>query len=226
MKPRARTLLGKNAGLFDREHVYLCEDAIEKDLVDGYDVETRRLFFSDMEMVSWHRRFSKVGLWFGAISVAGGILVMLLLGAILNSGFSGTHQTLVSWVLFWSCVAPNIPILLWFMRPYAYVTVYGRRNRATMSWHFRHAHSRRVFAEVSQLVRSFQEEARRQLPHGALVPASLAPPGEGGSALAPAAPLLVPAETLPSLQQPAGAGDPPPAADPAAAGEQPGIPLP
>jgi hypothetical protein len=213
MMPRARTLLGKNSGLFDRERVYLCEDAIEKDLVDGYDVETRRLFFSDMEMISWHRKFSKVGLWFGVISLVGGVLFALFLGAILNSGLTGSNHATVNWVLFWTCVAPNIPIMLWFLRPYAHVTVYGRRNRATMSWHFRHAHAQRIFAELSELVRTFQEQARRQLPQGGSVPASLAPPGEGVPAPAPAQP------------PPAAAQDLAPGADPAVAPEHPGIPL-
>jgi hypothetical protein len=221
MKPRQRTLLGTMSGLFDRERVYLGEEAIEKDLISGYDVETRRLFFSDMEMITWHRQFSKAGLWFGVISIAAGLLLMMFISAIVNVSFKSGNHAMVTWVSFWVCVAPNIPIALWFMRPYAYVTVYGKRNRATMSWHFRHVQSRRVFAELAQLVRSFQEHARQQLPQAVPVPAALAPPGEEEFTAAPPASSIGSAELLSLAPQDMVAPE-----VPAAAPDQPAPPAP
>ncbi len=166
---RRRTLIGKVPSLGDREYVYRCDDALEIDAVDGYEVETKRVFFSDVEMITWHQRYSTAGLWIGGISVALGGFIWLLVAA-------GTRDPTAGWVTFWLAFVPNLPILLWYLWPYKHVTVFGRRSVARMRWHFRRERSRQVFEQLTQDVRSWQEAHREAEPVMAPPPTLVAPP--------------------------------------------------
>lgn len=166
---RRRTLLGRVPNLGDREFVYRCDDALEIDLVDGYEVETKRVFFSDVEMVTWHLRYSTGGLWIGGLSLAAGLLVWLAMA------YSST-DSLVSWIGFWAFFVPNIPVMVWFLWPYSHVTVFGRRGVARMRWHFRRAKSREVFEQLTRDVRAYQQAHQEQAPTVDEVPAAYIPP--------------------------------------------------
>ncbi len=164
---RNRRLLGKLPTMGDREVVYLCDDAVESDIVDGYSVESRRVFFSDVQLITWHRQFSVAGLWIGGGSLLLAIVIFALLLSMKSIFDPLLADSALFWILFWVIVAPNIPILVWFLRPYAYITVFGKRNRAVMRWHFHHGRSRRVFEELTVLVRSYQQRAQAQVVHSA-----------------------------------------------------------
>jgi hypothetical protein len=173
---RPRTLLGRVPNLGDREYVYRCDDALEIDAIDGYEVETKRVFFSDVEMITWHSRFSVGGLWIGGVSVACGLLLWLVV-------LAGTHDSTAGWITFWVFFVPNLPVLGWFLWPYWHVTVYGRRSVARMRWHFRRERSHRIFQELVREVRAWQEAHREPVTATAtpadfvapLAPASSAP---------------------------------------------------
>ena len=45
---RPRSRIGKSPTPRDREIVYRCDDALEIDAIDGYQVETKQVFFSDV----------------------------------------------------------------------------------------------------------------------------------------------------------------------------------
>jgi hypothetical protein len=91
-----------------------------------------------------------------------------------------------------------------------------------MCWHFRHAEARRVYEEVSQLVRDFQEHARQQLPQTVAVPVALAPPGAEHVGME-AGPV---AHTLSAAPPPAESLDLMPAPVPGALPDQPAAPDP
>ena len=173
---RSRTLLGRVPNLGDREYVYRCDDALEVDAVDGYDVETKRVFFSDVEMITWHTRYSVGGLWIGGVSAALGLVICLLVAL-------GSGDSTAGWVTFWIFFVPNLPVLAWFLWPYAHVTVYGRRSVARMRWHFRREHSRRVFTELAREIRAWQEAHREPVPT-APTPADFVAPAAAPAALA------------------------------------------
>jgi hypothetical protein len=179
---RKRRLIGKLPTMGDREIVFLCEDAVELDLVSGYAVETKRVFFNDVHMITWHRQFSRWGLWIGALSVLGALISLYYLVTGSGGASAFDHAGGSFWVIFWIFIAPNVLILVWFMRPYAYVTVFGSRTRATMRWHFRHRYSRQLYDELVRVVTAHQERDRsaqavlqaqrsaRALPAAAMLP--------------------------------------------------------
>jgi hypothetical protein len=147
---RVRTYLGKLPTLGDREYVYLCDDALEIDLIDGYSVETKRSFFSDIIMITWHQRYSRWGLWLsGSLLVFVGIITLL----VIKSSGSGIVGLIVSCVM----MAPVIVIFLCFLRRYAIIKIYGKRTNASLSWHYRHEKSRRIFADLTRRIRQYQE---------------------------------------------------------------------
>jgi hypothetical protein len=148
---RPRILLGKLPNLGDREYVYRCDDALEVDQVDGYEVETKRVFFSDVELVTWHQRYSAAGLWIGGVSTVVGLVLWLLMAM--------SDET-AGWVGFWFFFLPNVPVLLWFLWPYWYVTVFGRRTSARMRWHFRRQRSREVFEQLARDIGAYQAAHR------------------------------------------------------------------
>lgn len=166
---RPRTLLGRVPNLGDREYVYRCDDALEVDAVDGYEVETKRVFFSDVEMITWHRRYSVGGLWIGGVSVVVGLVIWLLVAI-------GTGDSTAGWVTFWIFFVPNLPVLAWFLWPYWHVTVFGRRSVARMRWHFRREHSRQIFEELTREVRAWQEAHREAAPAAPTPVDFVAPP--------------------------------------------------
>jgi hypothetical protein len=213
---RPRRLIGKLPTLGERELVFLCDDAVELDLINGYTVETKRVFFSDVKMISWHRQFSRWGLWIGVLSVVGALISLYYLDK--SFGSDGTFNAVSGsfWIAFWIFIAPNFLILAWFMRPYAYITVFGTRTRATMRWHFRHGRSRQVYDELVRLVTAHQERDRsaqaalqarrgeRELPAAALPPVAGddATPDHGAGANPPAAAIRLPHAEPPPAEDP------------------------
>ena len=147
---RPRSRVGRIPNLGDREYVYRCDDALEIDQIDGYEVETRRVFFSDVELITWHQRYSVGGLWIGGLSLLGGLLLWLFMASVVPNGDG-------FWIGFWVFFAPNIPVMLWFLLPYWHVTVFGRRGAARMRWHFRKAHSLEVFEQLTRDIRAYQQ---------------------------------------------------------------------
>ena len=145
---RPRLRIGKSPTPGDREIVYRCDDALEIDAIDGYQVETKRVFFSDVQMITWHQRYSVLGLWIAGVSMAFGLLFWALIGTTNEVGF---------WIGFWFLFVPNIPLTLWFLWPYWHVTVFGRRGAARMRWHFRKAHSLEVFEQLTRDIRAYQQ---------------------------------------------------------------------
>ena len=99
-------------------------------------------------MITWHQRYSVLGLWIAVVSMAFSMLVWV---GILRKSED------VFWIGFWIFLVPNIPVTLWFLWPYWHVTVFGRRGAARMRWHFRKAHSLEVFEQLTRDIRAYQQ---------------------------------------------------------------------
>ena len=167
---RPRVLIGRQPNIGEREFVYRCDDALEIDMVDGYEVETKRVFFSDVQLITWHQRYSVLGLWIGGLSLAAGLGLWLLIA-------NTTDDPVAFWIVFWALFVPNIPVMAWFLWPYWHVTVFGRRRVARMRWHFRKTKARAIFESLSRDIRAYQEAHREQEPIAAsTVPAGFGPP--------------------------------------------------
>ena len=183
MTPSPRRHLGNLISFGDRSAVFLCSDRVEIDQFEGYDVETKRVFFSDVLLITRHSQYSRWGLWLTGISTVIGLLIWLFS---LDSPYS------TSWVAFLVAFAPNLPFLALFMIPYVRVTVFGKRTKATMSWHFRHARAAAVYAELVALVEQAQARERAELA-GRAAPMVAVPLPTPEDLAPPAAPVPAPA---------------------------------
>ena len=189
---RPRLRIGKSPTPGDREIVYRCDDALEIDAIDGYQVETKRVFFSDVQMITWHQRYSVLGLWIAGLSMAFGMLLWL--------GITRKSED-VFWIGFWVFFAPNIPVTLWFLWPYWHVTVFGRRGAARMRWHFRKAHSLEVFEQLTRDIRAYQQAHTQPSETVEAAPSGFLPPDLGASDLR--AVEITPAQVAPPSVRPA-----------------------
>ncbi|MBA3939278.1 MAG: hypothetical protein H0X38_17655 [Planctomycetes bacterium] len=197
MTASPRRHLGNLISFGDRSSVFLCADRLEIDQFEGYDVETKRVFFNDVLLITRHNHYSRMGLWLTGISTAIGMLIWL---------FSLTSTSSVSWAAFFIGFLPNLPFLALFLIPYVRVTVFGKRTKAAMSWHFRHARAAAVYAELVALVEQAQARERAELA-GRVAPAVVVPLPTPADLTPPAA--TVPAPAFEEL------GDPGPSAPPA-----------
>ncbi len=154
MTPSSRRHLGNLISFGDRSSVFLCADRLEVDQFEGYDVETKRVFFNDVLLITRHNQYSRWGLWLAGISTLIGLVIWL---------FALDSSAGASWAAFFIAFLPNLPFLALFLIPYVRVTVFGKRTKATMSWHFRHARAASVYAELVALVEQAQARERTEL---------------------------------------------------------------
>jgi hypothetical protein len=166
----ARILLGKRAGVTTRERVFRRPDAIEVDEAEGYDVSTRRVFFDEVQLVTYHQ---KVGTGFVVT-----LLVLLTffgfvtLVVAAQDGASGGVTALLS-------VLPLLVLLvLRLVLKVDVITVFGPRTKVELHFWFRKARARQAYQQITRLVRERQQRillARR--PPAPKVPAApIVPP--------------------------------------------------
>lgn len=138
----ARRRLGSwnNAG--SRGRVYLTDDAIEVDEADGWSIERRRVFLDDIVLVTLHRSRS----WFGFWTMMCMTVSMLLIGAGVGSALPGQ-----SMAVFAGISSPFLLVALLFLRPFAVVTVVGRRTRTRLTWWLRHGRAAASYQELCRL---------------------------------------------------------------------------
>ena len=141
----ARRRLGSwnNAG--SRGRVYLTDDAIEVDEADGWNIDRRRVFLDDIVLITLHRSRS----WFGFWTMMCMALSILLIGAGVGPTLPGGTVAVIA--IFAGISSPFLLIALLFLRPFAVVTVVGRRTRTRLTWWFRHGRAAASYHELCRL---------------------------------------------------------------------------
>ncbi len=143
---RTRIRLGSLIQMNEREHVYLVDDAIEVDQVDGYEVTRRRVFFSDVEAVTIHRERPTLALIVLGLVVGLGLLIAL---AVMRDA----QRLLPGFIVMCFTV---LPLLLVFLRlvlvPARRICVFGTRTKASMRFGFRTTKAERVFEQICAAV--------------------------------------------------------------------------
>jgi ribosomal protein S18 acetylase RimI-like enzyme len=152
----ARALLGKTASGARRQRVYENAEALDIDDIEDYDVRRRRLFYDEIELVTYHRHvpWSRV--------VAGGLLLAWgLLFAVLGWRAAGPEMVVLAGVGA-AIGVPSLAILLIALLVRVdTVTVYGKRTWARMDFVFRKQAARDVHQRVCLLAREHQSAAPR-----------------------------------------------------------------
>lgn len=191
--PRLRRPLGRCLTLHERMRVYLTEGALEIDLIDAYEVQRQRVFFEDVRLITLHFSRSRPTLWLTGLATAAFSFPSVMLA---------TEAPGAGLVFFlFACLPFLIPFVLACARPAAQVTVYGKRSKAVMRWWFLHESARAIHAELCDLTKAHQEEARLRAderraqavspfaaaPAAAAAPTAEAPPSAAGSTALPPA---------------------------------------
>lgn len=165
----SRKLLGTASNWFTRVRVYLADDAVEVDEIEGYTGTRKRVLFDEVVLLTLdrRRRLATVGFHaaFGSFFAAVGVFAAMV------SHLSGA----------WIAGAPGIPfwllLLLHLVTGVDQVTVFGKRTTAQMRFSLRKRRARDVFALLRDRVREAQGSV--------VVEAQPAPaPDAGGTAVA------------------------------------------
>ena len=125
-----REKIGSLFNFTERQHVYLLSEAIEIDLIDGYDVSRRRVFLNEVELVTLHRqrRWASamlLGAVGGLILVPGVIMAFTLHGQIL--------ARLIGLLVFGLLALPFLVPAVWMLvMPSVVLSVMGPRTKAVM----------------------------------------------------------------------------------------------
>jgi hypothetical protein len=153
--PPRRVLLGAESGIADRCRVYRTAEALEVDLIDHYDIQRRRVFFDEVQLVTLHPRRGvwRIALGFALLALAAGLL-----------GVSAAGDPSAQNTLFVSALALALVAVASAFAQAWVVTVFGKRTRARMSFNFRSGKARRVYAEICQAVATAQTAAPQAPP--------------------------------------------------------------
>ena len=129
-----RTLLGRDASLGLRTHVFLTADGLEVDEVDGVNVVRTRVLLDDILLVTLHRR-EPWGLFWA--------MLLFLMAAGFSLGvFPQGQARLVAALVFFP--VPTLLLGSTFFGVH-YVTVFGLRSKARMGWRLSKRRARQVF---------------------------------------------------------------------------------
>lgn len=155
-----RRLIGRHSGLASREAVFETDEGIEVDSSDHYDVNRRRVLFTDILLVTYHRK-------------RGGLFILLcLLGAAFPlfpvvgflSAAPGNAELLPVIILFGTMASPALIVLaVHLIFGVDVVTVFGRRSKAELRFWFRKKRARRVYENIVAAARRAQQNLEEQI---------------------------------------------------------------
>ncbi len=160
-----RALLGSLATLGSRSRIYLAQDAIEIDEIEGYTGTRKRVLLDEVLLVTLDRRRSRsllIGL--GLVAALVGLCALAGVGRV-DLGGLGIVAVFLSPFLaimgFHAAVGSD------------YVTIFGKRTIAQMMFRFPTGRANAVFLQVRERIAEAQEQARRDT--AAALPAVPAP---------------------------------------------------
>jgi hypothetical protein len=139
MTPVPRKRIGRNAGAMTRELIYETADAIEVESREGYEVSRKRVLYEEVLLVTIHRTI-------GALYVVSTALVALFFG-----GVALTLQVTapVAAITFGILAVPfAVACIARLVFKVDFVTVFGRRSKAVMRFHFRKRRARETYGRI------------------------------------------------------------------------------
>jgi len=156
--PPKRIFLGSRADLGARTRVYLSSEGVDVDEHSGLaSGRRRRVLFDEIQLITLDRRRNSAALW---VAAALGVFVALCIGLIAAARESSGRANPSVWLAallgtwpFW------LYILLHLVFGTDYITVFGKRSVAQMTFGFRKARAARVFNQLVEAVREKQAAA-------------------------------------------------------------------
>ena len=157
-----RVLIGKWATIVTREKVYQTPEGLEIEINEHYEISQRRVFFEDVQLVTYHREYGRLYLWLTGVFSAGFLALVLYLSTL-------GQAALVVGIVFGLF---GLPFLIAFLLRALFgvdvVSVFGRRSKAAIRFRIRKRRAREVYGQICAAVRAAQR---------AIIPAeSPAPP--------------------------------------------------
>jgi len=150
--PPRRIRLGTHASITSRSQIYLGAEGIEIDEHSGFASGQRtRVLFDEVQLVTLDRRRSKPGLWISAFGIVFTVVCCLIV-------FSGVkdHGTEMTAAHGFTVLLLGTPFWLYLTIHLIFgadhVTIFGKRSTAKLSFNFRKARAREVFAIVRDRV--------------------------------------------------------------------------
>ena len=143
-----RQLVARMAGFASRERVYLVEGALEVDDVDQFEITRRRLFFDEIELVTYHRRFGIGALIFTAFVGFAFALPGVLL-AVTGTGIAAAVLLLLA-----SPFLAAFVLGLWLKVDV--ITVHGKTRKVEIRFSYLKARCRRLFVTICERTRTTQ----------------------------------------------------------------------
>lgn len=144
----ARRFLGSAGTWTHRVRVYLADDAVEVDEIEGYEGTRSRVLFDEVLLLTLDRRRRAV-----TLVVCFGVGLSLYLPVAIKP--EGILLAIMS--------VYAAPFLIVGLLHVAFgtdcITVFGRRSTAQMRFSFRKARARRVFAELQERIALAQQGA-------------------------------------------------------------------
>jgi hypothetical protein len=147
--------IGRSLSLTERQYIALDRDALQVDVIDGYEVERKRVIFTDVELVTLHKARNKGWMW-----LTGCCSFLFLAIALMVGNMSGRSDLFLG--LFFVLALPSLIMLTMTVTiPATHVTVFGKRTRACMRWWLRPGLARATFDRLCRLIAEEQEQQRR-----------------------------------------------------------------
>jgi hypothetical protein len=152
----ARRLLGTHGSLSDRTRVYLAEGAVEIDEIEGYSGTRKRVLFDEVLLVTLDRRRQV-----STIAISLGLATLVSIPMLFVSSAKLPPALAIA------CAILAAPFLLWCALHLAlgvdYLTVFGKRTSAQMTFSLRKGRARAAFEELRERVGDAQELERKRV---------------------------------------------------------------
>jgi hypothetical protein len=140
-----RVPFGKANSVAHRRRVYRTEEALEVDEVGGFEIARRRVFWTEVRLVTLHRARQGVAAWV----LAGLALVAGLAG--LLTGPANTAAYVLYGVAGLSAIGAMVGAApVWVVR------VHGRRTRAELRFRLRQAQAQQAYRDLCHLAAEAQ----------------------------------------------------------------------
>ena len=156
MSDADRKRIGKWASAVAREAVFQTPEGLEVETNEHYEVTTRRVFFEDVQLVTYHREYGTLYLTLTGIFALGFTVLVVFLANLPNE----------AWVMSIVFGMFGLPFLIAFLLRAIFgvdvVTVFGRRSKAAIRFRFRKKRARTVYGQICAAVRAAQRRREEE----------------------------------------------------------------
>ena len=147
-----RVLVGRWATIVTREKVYQTAEGLEVETNEHYEISQRRVFFEDVQLVTYHREYGKLYLWLSGVFSLGFLALVVYLSTL---GQPGVIVAVVFGIF-------GLPFFIAFLLRALFgvdvITVFGRRSKAAVRFRLRKQRARQLYGQICAAVRSAQRE--------------------------------------------------------------------